>query len=751
MVAISASQDSYLMGLLNAAPAPAPAPKAAKGNFQGRQAQVRPQAQRITPAPAQTKASASPLSLAQRQARPASAPPSLVRQARYGALPSTTQVHLAVGNAGEVAKARGLPSIGQVVAYGGPAKSYSLLERFLNLFRSDKSSVHYQTTLTGLKAYHEACQTGTPQKAKARLDELAKLVDRYSRGSDGNHLRTEVMRELRELIANEQVTLTNLVTELQGGVLPQGASLLHALTFSQAGVSLKEMAGLMDKGLKLEQAAPETGENERQQPQGYLKFLASLESYHAAGAAQDAGARSDIDLAKQAMALLNNLETSTYRYIDSNYGNHQDDPHTETLNDLRDQIPIEREVLQGLIDELNNGGTLPEGADLSHALAFAREGVSLKDMDRLMARGLLPSQASDAREVLDSERATSLMGHLSRLGAEENAPLSGGFNESERLLLELSGLGTEGGAEYRRLGIPITHQTIVTRHTDEQRLGHMSRLGAGAFNEVYIARYSGPDGVVKGVFKPLSNTETGWVAEMIGIDLARPQIANRNLATQDVARALGFDVLVDCQIGARQNPDTQEFQLGLVMGRAQGQTACDTPHDRFANPEVRREITKLQLLDHLVGQGDRHSNNYFIDVQKDEKGQTKVKVSGIDNDQCFGKNTRHGNDICYIDHAQHDGFRGTLMPALIDTDMAAAIRGITRQRLSALLNDKLSPAEVDAAHMRLRSLHNHVDQLERKRLVISPTEWNRHSGQSAFLNSSNSYFARDADNAALIF
>lgn len=748
MTAISPSQDSFLQQVLEEAP---PASETEKGSFQGQQVRVRPHARSIPCAPADPTAPASTTSLEQRQARPASAAPSLVRQARYGALPSTTQVHTSVGNGDKVGKARGLPSLSRVIAYGGPARSYSLFERFMHLFRSDKSSIHYQKTLTGLKAYNYACRAEKPQKAKTRLDELAKMVDRYSQGSDANYLRAGVMRELREMIASEQVALTKLVTELQEDSLPEGASLLHALTFSHAGVSVKGMAALMDKGLKLDHAVQGTSGNKRLPPQGYLKLLAHVESYHAAGAAQNAGARSDIDVAKQAMSSLNNLEAFTHRYIHNNYGNHKDDPHTETLNDLRDQIPIERQVLQGLLDELNNGGKLPEGADLSHALAFAREGVSLQDMDRLMAKGLLPSQASDAREVLDSERAASLMEQLNRLTPEQKDQLPGNFNKSERLLLELSGLGAKGGAEYRRLGIPLTHQTIVTQHTDEQRLGQMSPLGAGAFNEVYTARYIGTDGVVNGVFKPLSNTENGWVAKTIGIDLTHPQIANRNLATQDVARALGFDVVVNCKIGARQNPKTQELQLGLVMGRAPGKTACDTPRSHYANPAVRREITKLQLLDHLVGQGDRHSNNYFIDVQKDEKGQTKVKVSGIDNDQCFGKNTQHANDICYgADRARY-GFRGTRMPALIDTDMAAAIRGVTRERLNALLNDKLSPAEVDAAHQRLQSLHDHVDRLERGGHVITPGQWDNQANVGAFLHQDNSYFARDAHRAGLAF
>ena len=48
-----------------------------------------------------------------------------------------------------------------------------------------------------------------------------------------------------------------------------------------------------------------------------------------------------------------------------------------------------------------------------------------------------------------------------------------------------------------------------------------------------------------------------------------------------------------------------------------------------------RELTKLQLLDQLTGQGDRHRGNYFVDIQGSGNKVT-VKVTGIDNDLCFG-------------------------------------------------------------------------------------------------------------------
>ncbi len=749
MVSIGQTSDSFLQGILQREEGPSPAP--AQGKLQGRHVQVRPQAQTITPAPAEQAAStpveAPPLE--QRQARPASAPPALVRQARYGALPSSTQLLLPSGGSDKVVQPRGLPSTGQLIARAGPAKSHSLLERFLNLFRSGTPSTDYKDILTGLKAYHDACRTGTAQDATARLDELSRIMDRYSRGGDGNHHRAGVIENLRRQITSERATLTNLVAELKDGVLPQGATLSHALAFIREEVSLKEMTRLIDKGLELDQTqeAREILQGEKLstayegQPADYRKILANLEKYHAACGAHSA--QGDTGAAEQALKLLDNLKATTERYLRNNT-----DPRAKALKDLNDQVSIERRVLQGLLDELRNGGTLPEGADLSHALAFAREGVSLQDMNRLMDKGLLPSQATDARVLLDSERAASLMDDLDSRTPEEKALLTSQFSEGEILLLQLSGLGRNGGDAYRELGIPITRQTVVAEHTDEQRLDDMSKLGNGASNTVYAARYSGPDGIAEGIFKPMANTEGGWVADKIGIDLDHPQIANRNLATQDMARALGFDVVVDCKIGSclqRLPSGGQKLQIGLVMGRAPGQPACNTETALYDNPEVRREITKLQLLDHLVGQGDRHDGNYFIHAYKDERGQAKAKVSGIDNDQCFGKNTTQGNDIRYVKNdKQREGFRGTLMPELIDTDMAAAIRSITPQRLTAMLNDKLSPEEVSAAQSRLQSVLEHVDKLEKKNQVLTPAAWNAQATRSPLQTKENSYFARAA-------
>jgi hypothetical protein len=262
---------------------------------------------------------------------------------------------------------------------------------------------------------------------------------------------------------------------------------------------------------------------------------------------------------------------------------------------------------------------------------------------------------------------------------------------------------------------------------------------------VFKAQY----GKFDGVFKPLSppdmtrthRVERGWVASRTGIDLYDPQIAMRNLATCDVAQLLGFNVVPHTEIGSRTPPPpppNQPPQLGLVMSRAQGKQGAKSPDALFGNPDVRREVTKLQLLDHLVGQGDRHGNNYFIHV--DSNG--KATVTGIDNDQCFGKDLHDPNGIARGPGEESRGFRGTLLPPVIDTEMAKAFEDMTPESLEATLTGKLNPAEIAAAKDRLAGIKQHIATLRSTGMIIRPDQWGSERVANA-LNSSNSYVARD--------
>jgi hypothetical protein len=241
------------------------------------------------------------------------------------------------------------------------------------------------------------------------------------------------------------------------------------------------------------------------------------------------------------------------------------------------------------------------------------------------------------------------------------------------------------------------------------------------------------------VFKPLEARRRG-VGELVGIPEFAPRTGNRNLATWDVARLLRFDVVVGTFIGTGTLPENPELgpQLGVVMAKAEGFEASDRrAQDMLREAGGIRESIKLQLVDALVAQIDRHSGNYF--VHRNADGQ--IRVTGIDNDQCFGFDVTHPNQIAWIErHAVQSYFMGTLLPPVVDSVMAHAIRSLTAENLRNKLRENLEEAEVEAACSRLEVIKKHIDQLESRDRIIDPDQWGQHTDR---LTPQNSYACRD--------
>lgn len=310
-----------------------------------------------------------------------------------------------------------------------------------------------------------------------------------------------------------------------------------------------------------------------------------------------------------------------------------------------------------------------------------------------------------------------------------------GLTGTEARLLKEAGLGPDVGKMYREANLKVTPDTLISEFTSDQEIGS-KELGSGAFNTVLEVSYQG-DKV--GVFKALpeidgSEVERGWTADRIGIDAQNPQTAMRNLGTVALAKTLGFNVVTDTRIGEH------EGKLGLVMDKALGEPGWKADQALFKDPEVRRELTRLQLLDALVGQGDRHANNYFI--HKDST-TGKVTVTGIDNDQCFGKDLTDPNGIARGDEDHNWGFRGVTLPPVVDRATAEALLELTPDDLDTLLGDKLLPEEVDATKERLKGIQAHLDQLELDGKVLENTEDWGSDPVSQLLDTTNSYAGRD--------
>ena len=299
---------------------------------------------------------------------------------------------------------------------------------------------------------------------------------------------------------------------------------------------------------------------------------------------------------------------------------------------------------------------------------------------------------------------------------------------------------------YKDLNLKFSSETLPA-FTNANLMDRPSQLGSGAFNTVYAVQLKKPDGgVFDGVFKPLGTTENGWVAAATGIPRSDPQIAMRNIATLSYANKLDFGVIPDTHVAALETGPGAQIEgpkLGLVMELARGMEARKAPIEWLDRRDVCAEITKLQFLDHLTGQGDRHPGNYFIDIIKPND---EAKVMGIDNDQCFGRRLTDPNGIQFINNRTNYGFRGTSLPPVADVEMAIKINSLTQSDIRVMLGDKLSEAEVQAAVARLEGVKRHIVQLEAQGRVIDPKDWN-HPSVRQLLTAGNSYIGRERERA----
>jgi hypothetical protein len=334
--------------------------------------------------------------------------------------------------------------------------------------------------------------------------------------------------------------------------------------------------------------------------------------------------------------------------------------------------------------------------------------------------------------------------HTMRTAVVDGTWGQGIMAQDQRLLLDVLDVQAKLASAdhlYKQANLKETSDTNPA-FIDAKLLEKPKVLGSGAFNTVFAVKLQNPDGsVFDGVFKPLNATEDGGVAKASGIPKDDPQTAMRNLATVAYAKKLGLDVIADTRvtlIDTGRGP--LDLDLGLIMERARGKPASKVDASILARADVSAEITKLQLLDHLTGQGDRHSNNYFINIEPNGR----AKVTGIDNDQSFGKDLTHPADIQWGDDPRYDDFRGTALPPVVDTEMERSINALTKEDIRSMLGNKLSEAEIAAAVSRHQGVKDHIAQLRADNKIIDPAQWG-HPKVQQLLNWENSYVGRELD------
>lgn len=531
---------------------------------------------------------------------------------------------------------------------------------------------------------------------------------------------------------------------------------------------------------------------------------------------------------------LTELENSVDQYLDPSETRHS---RRERIQELKDQIAAEKQLLDDLSGHLGNntwparltfqgglegfrqGFDLDEAFDISHtsitpkearpyvdkgfsideavelkgakisprnAKGFKDLGLSVSDMKAYAAFGLTPA------EVLEYIDSPDLFREYTQRG------LTG----PQAVACRKAGMTVDHVREYRRLGIPISKNTILGELREENLTNPMTKLGSGVFNTVFRGNYRLPNGeILAGVYKEeeLGSTrdpdKIGWVESKTGIDRYDPQLGMRNIATYKINRLLGFNVIPRTEFG------TKGGKLGIVMGMAPGtspisgkafefelkrgeaydevveeietnrwiyesdpdaledlaemaglkEIRLDGPRIiakgsaaiklNFSDPALRRELNRLQWMDALCAQGDRHAGNYFVEM--DNRGRV-VGVTGIDNDQAFGKNVRDPNTMLRGNTSANRGFWGCKLPEVIDTDTRDAVMKITHDQIEESLRGLVTDEEIQSTRDRLDVIQHHIQDLEISGRVIRPNQWSSARVTRLLSNPDTSYVARDS-------
>lgn len=217
-------------------------------------------------------------------------------------------------------------------------------------------------------------------------------------------------------------------------------------------------------------------------------------------------------------------------------------------------------------------------------------------------------------------------------------------------------------------------------------------------------------------------------------DKVKTNMANRNVATSRVANLLGLGNLVaQSTLTTVKDKKTGEKRTGSLMTLARGVEAKSEIKNNVASkltkqkdlqsreemakkriaPSLQKELSSLQVLDYLCGQGDRHRGNYFLTKGKGEDSQYE-HLQGIDNDLSFSSGV--DNEKQLKDKKIGGGFLGGMNWRMVvdsennitiphmDKQLAQNILELKEEEIRFVLKDLLEDVFINQTIARLRKL-----------------------------------------------
>jgi len=132
----------------------------------------------------------------------------------------------------------------------------------------------------------------------------------------------------------------------------------------------------------------------------------------------------------------------------------------------------------------------------------------------------------------------------------------------------------------------------------------------------------------------------------------------------------------------------------------------------FCHPALRRDLTRLQWLDHLTGQVDRNAMNYLV-APCEARG---VRLSAIDNDLSFPAEAK------VPEPSSINGIWLPAMPEVVDEALATALLDLTEEAWGECLHGLMMPNEFQLACARLQAVQARIRELASRERIVSASD-----------------------------
>jgi hypothetical protein len=277
-----------------------------------------------------------------------------------------------------------------------------------------------------------------------------------------------------------------------------------------------------------------------------------------------------------------------------------------------------------------------------------------------------------------------------------------------------------------------------------------AKFGEGAMGSVAQVDYKDEKGdLFKGVFKaePEKLGENDGGMESQGTNAQSPNLSMRSVAASRLNELLGMKVIPRTDLAFHE-----QFGFGQVMALAGGKSPKtktkieikDADPEKIAkieevlkdeekqfgeqtklvkkqalngqvthfleenitfetdwdHPILKRELANLQLLDGLIGNLDRHCENYFIQV--DAFGNP-IGVLGIDNDLTFARDQNDPTAVAFM-----QGHMAGMPPA-VDRFVAEKFCAVTEAQVRSTVKGLLTGVEISTLIVRLKTIQDRLN------------------------------------------